>query len=129
MDASAAGTRPVEIALGLFTQCHPVRAHSAPSAYCGGDIMRRLIPNALTCASLLLGFLALVASSHGLQLEAIGLVFAAVVGDMLDGVAARCLNATSDFGRELDSLADVVAFGAAPSLILYNWYFAQAGFM
>jgi CDP-diacylglycerol--serine O-phosphatidyltransferase len=49
----------------------------------------------------------------------------AAVFDMLDGVAARLINATSDYGAELDSLCDAVSFGVAPSFMLYKAYFHQ----
>lgn len=89
--------------------------------------MLHLIPNSLTCLNLLLGFAAIIAASQSDHHTATILVCVGVALDMADGWLARRLNAVSDFGRELDSLADVVTFGAAPSLILYYRFFSEAG--
>jgi len=59
----------------------------------------------------------------GLYLGAFLFIAASVVFDFLDGFSARLLKAYSAIGKELDSLADLVSFGLAPSLILFNWYY------
>jgi CDP-diacylglycerol--serine O-phosphatidyltransferase len=59
----------------------------------------------------------------GLYLGAFLFILGSVVFDFLDGFSARLLKAYSDIGKELDSLADLVSFGLAPSLILFNWYY------
>lgn len=88
------------------------------------------IPNSITCCNLLSGCLACIASFHqseadvlwglnGLQLAWL-LIGAATVFDFCDGLAARSLHAYSALGKELDSLADLVSFGLAPGLMMYN---------
>lgn len=79
------------------------------------------IPNGITCLNLLSGGLAITASFDDNFDTALIFIIAAAVFDFLDGLAARILKAYSDTGKELDSLADVVSFGLAPSLILYNF--------
>jgi CDP-diacylglycerol---serine O-phosphatidyltransferase len=93
----------------------------------GDEIVKRYLANSLTCLNLLLGFMAIVAASHGNIAAASLLVLVGVVLDMGDGWLARRLNADAHFGRELDSLADVVTFGAAPSLIVYDSLFSDSG--
>jgi CDP-diacylglycerol---serine O-phosphatidyltransferase len=82
---------------------------------------RYIIPNAITLTGLFAGLTAVplaIAGNFGL---AIAFILAAAVLDALDGAAARLLEAHSEFGKELDSLADFVSFGAAPAVILYLW--------
>ena len=93
------------------------------------NIIVRSIPNTITCLNLLCGCLAIMMSFRvaepfgcgwlGWQ-WAIAFVFAAAVFDFLDGLAARCLHAYSDLGKELDSLSDLVSFGVAPAFLLFN---------
>lgn len=78
-----------------------------------------LLPNLCTAANLLLGVTAITAVfNNNVQLAAILIVFAAVL-DRFDGILARKCNAESAFGREFDSLADLVSFGVAPAALLY----------
>ncbi|MDR1644757.1 MAG: CDP-alcohol phosphatidyltransferase family protein [Tannerellaceae bacterium] len=78
------------------------------------------IPNFITCLSLLSGCVASVMALEGrFQLAATG-ILAASVFDFLDGFFARLLHAYSPIGKELDSLSDMVAFGVAPSLIIFS---------
>jgi CDP-diacylglycerol--serine O-phosphatidyltransferase len=81
----------------------------------------RLLPNALTLANLACGAVASyhIANSFDDTL-AVYLIFIAAIFDLFDGAAARKLGVNGDMGRELDSLADVVSFGLAPSLIIFN---------
>lgn len=81
--------------------------------------MTRHIPNFITSLNLTSGFLAIIFILKGDPVIASWLVLAAMVFDFLDGFASRLLNAYSDLGKELDSLADVVSFGVVPGLILY----------
>lgn len=80
-----------------------------------------LLPNLFTLAALFAGFFAVVMAMNGrFDLSAIG-VFCAMVLDSLDGRVARMTNTQSAFGEQMDSLADMVSFGAAPALIAYEW--------
>lgn len=81
--------------------------------------MIKHIPNTLTCLNLMCGLAAIAAASYWEFRSAAYLVMAGAIFDFLDGTAARLLNARSPIGKELDSLADVITFGAAPALILY----------
>lgn len=85
--------------------------------------MKKEIPNFITLLNLLSGVLASIFAAKGWTSAAILLIITAALFDFLDGFAARLLNAGSQIGQELDSLADVVSFGVAPSIILYNRYY------
>ncbi len=80
-----------------------------------------LLPNLFTTAALFAGFYAIVAAMNSRFEAAAIAVFVAMVLDGLDGRVARMTNTQSDFGAEYDSLADMVSFGVAPSLIMYQW--------
>jgi CDP-diacylglycerol--serine O-phosphatidyltransferase len=82
-----------------------------------------LLPSLLTTGNLFLGFWAIVRSLHGQFGEAAPLLGWAIVLDMLDGRIARLTGTTSEFGGELDSLADAISFGVAPALLVYCWAF------
>ena len=82
--------------------------------------MKRHIPNFITSLNLASGFIALIFAFSGDLLTASWLILAAMVFDFLDGFSARLLKAYSEIGKELDSLADVVSFGVAPAVILYQ---------
>ena len=89
-----------------------------------------LLPNLLTTAGLFAGFYSIVAAMHGRFEAAAIAVFIAIVMDGLDGRVARMTNTSSDFGAEYDSLSDMVCFGLAPSLVMYEWsliYMANVG--
>lgn len=73
------------------------------------------------------GFFAIVKAAHGEYMAAAWLIVLAGIFDALDGAMARLTNSSSEFGVELDSLADVVSFGAAPSFILYTAFFHEWG--
>ena len=80
-----------------------------------------ILPNLFTLAALFGGFYAIVMAMNGrFDLAAIG-VFCAMVLDSLDGRVARMTNTQSAFGEQMDSLSDMVSFGAAPALIVYEW--------
>jgi len=79
------------------------------------------LPNLFTLAALFFGFYAIVqAMNERFEFAAMG-IFAAMVLDGLDGRIARLTRTQSDFGAELDSLSDMVAFGVAPALVVYTW--------
>ena len=80
-----------------------------------------LIPNLLTTGNLFSGLYAVLAVFHGNYLNAAIAIMVALIFDMLDGKSARWTNSTSQFGVEYDSLADLVAFGVAPGLLMYGW--------
>ena len=80
-----------------------------------------LLPNLFTTAGLFSGFYAIVAAINGKFEVAAIAVFIAMVLDGLDGRVARWTNTQSEFGAQYDSLADLVSFGLAPSLIMYQW--------
>ncbi len=88
--------------------------------------MRKHIPNIITLLNLTCGYCAVIMALWGLYLGAFLFIVGSVVFDFLDGFSARLLKAYSDIGKELDSLADLVSFGLAPSLMLFNWYY-QSG--
>jgi CDP-diacylglycerol--serine O-phosphatidyltransferase len=80
-----------------------------------------ILPNLFTLAALFGGFYAIVMAINGrFDLAATG-VFVAMVLDSLDGRVARMTNTQSAFGEQMDSLSDMVSFGAAPALISYVW--------
>lgn len=80
-----------------------------------------VLPNLFTLAALFGGFYSIVmAMNDRFEMAAIG-VFCAMVLDSLDGRVARMTNTQSAFGEQMDSLADMVSFGAAPALISYEW--------
>jgi CDP-diacylglycerol--serine O-phosphatidyltransferase len=83
-----------------------------------------ILPSLFTTGNLFLGFWAIVRTLHGQYAEAAPLIFWAILLDVLDGRIARMTGTTSEFGAELDSLADVVSFGVAPALLAYSWGFA-----
>jgi CDP-diacylglycerol--serine O-phosphatidyltransferase len=78
------------------------------------------IPNFITTLNLASGFFAIIAAANGELVKASWLILAAMIFDFLDGLSARLLKAYSDIGKELDSLADIVSFGVAPALIIYE---------
>ncbi len=80
-----------------------------------------LLPNAFTTAALFSGFFAIVqAMNLRFDIAAIA-IFCSMILDSLDGYVARLTGTQSDFGAEYDSLADMVSFGAAPALVIYEW--------
>ena len=83
--------------------------------------LTKYLPDAITCLNLLSGSVAVILAFQDDFDMALAMIVLAAVFDFLDGLAARLLHAYSDIGKELDSLADTVSFGLAPSLILYNY--------
>lgn len=84
--------------------------------------MKKHIPNAITCLNLFSGCLGIVFAFNGQLHYASYAILIAAVFDFFDGMLARLLNAYSDIGKELDSLADMVSFGVLPSVIIYHLF-------
>ena len=80
-----------------------------------------LLPNMITTAGMFSGFYAIVAAMDGRFEAAAVAIFIAMVLDGLDGRVARLTNTQSEFGVQYDSLADMVSFGLAPALVVYEW--------
>jgi CDP-diacylglycerol---serine O-phosphatidyltransferase len=80
-----------------------------------------ILPNLFTLAALFSGFYAIVMAISGRFEQSAYGIFAAMVLDSLDGRVARMTNTQSTFGEQMDSLSDMVSFGAAPALIMYVW--------
>ncbi len=96
----------------------------------GGGLRRRgiyLLPNLFTLGVLFSGFFAIVQAMNGrFEVGAIA-IFVAMVLDGMDGRVARWTNTQSEFGAQFDSIADMVAFGAAPALMAYTWVLKDFG--
>ncbi len=88
----------------------------------------RFIPNLLTLANLMCGFLALVYIAREQMVTALFFVGAALILDFLDGFVAKLLNAQSELGVQLDSLADLITFGLVPGFILFQMIIITQGF-
>lgn len=86
-----------------------------------------LLPNLFTTGGLLAGFYAIVAAMKGNFDVACIAVFIAMLTDAIDGRVARLTHTQSAFGAEYDSLADMVSFGIAPSIIVFTWALADFG--
>ena len=86
-----------------------------------------LLPNLLTTASLFAAFYSLVSSVKGYYEAAIVAMFIGMIADSLDGRIARLTNTQTEFGAEYDSLSDMVTFGVAPSLLLYQLTLSHLG--
>ena len=90
-------------------------------------VTRAVVPSLFTVLNVFCGFMSIINASQGqIELAAWFIILAAVF-DSLDGVMARITRSSSQFGVELDSLADVVSFGAAPSLLIYQASLFQLG--
>jgi CDP-diacylglycerol--serine O-phosphatidyltransferase len=82
--------------------------------------IKYFFPNLLTSLNIIAGALAVVKAIEGYNLFPVYLLLIAAFFDFLDGFIAKILNATSEFGKQLDSLADLISFGFAPSVLLYK---------
>lgn len=82
--------------------------------------MKKHIPNTITCLNLFSGCVGLVYAFQGELIYAGYAILISAVLDFFDGMLARLLNAYSEIGKELDSLADVVSFGVLPSAMVYE---------
>lgn len=86
-----------------------------------------LLPNLFTTAALFSGFYAIIAAINNRFEAAAIAIFIAMVLDGMDGRVARMTNTESDFGAEYDSLSDMISFGLAPALIMYQWALTELG--
>lgn len=86
-----------------------------------------LLPNLFTTAALFSGFYAIVQAMNGRFESAAIAIFVAMVLDGLDGRVARLTRTQSEFGAQYDSLSDMVSFGAAPALVMYEWALKDLG--
>ena len=80
-----------------------------------------ILPNLMTTANLFCGFFAIIHAMKAEFLTAAYAIVAASIFDLLDGRLARLTRSTSKFGAEYDSLCDLVSFGVAPAIVLYQW--------
>src|SRR5712664_3827196 len=105
----------------------PVRtiAHPAPLGLRRRGIY--LLPNLFTTGVLFCGFFAIVQAMNGRYDIGCIAIFVAMVLDGMDGRVARWTNTQSEFGAQYDSIADMVAFGAAPALVAYEWALKDLG--
>lgn len=86
-----------------------------------------LLPNLFTTAALFAGFYSIVAAMNASFESAAVAIFVAMILDGMDGRIARMTNTQSDFGVQYDSLSDMVSFGIAPALVVYQWSLATLG--
>ncbi len=86
-----------------------------------------ILPNLFTTAALFAGFYAIVQAMNDRFEYAAVAIFVAMVLDGLDGRVARLTHTQSEFGAEYDSLSDMVSFGAAPALVMYEWALQDLG--
>ncbi len=84
-----------------------------------------VIPNLFTAMNMFSGFFSIITASQENYVYSAWLIVAAAVFDALDGFMARLTKSSSELGVELDSLSDIVSFGAAPSFLLFKTYFYQ----
>jgi len=80
-----------------------------------------LLPNLMTTAAMFAGFYAIIASIDGNFEKAAIAIFVAQILDGLDGKLARLTHTETDFGKEFDNLSDMIAFGLAPAIVVYQW--------
>ena len=92
-----------------------------------GLTVGKLIPNLITVSAVCAGLTGIRFAVDGRWEHAVIAIIVAAILDALDGRMARILNASSEFGAQLDSLSDIVSFGVAPALVLYFWSLQTAG--
>jgi len=83
------------------------------------------LPNIITLSNLICGTLIIISAFRLQFASVVWLAVAALIFDFLDGTAARLLKVSSPMGKELDSFADVVSFGVAPAMVLYNYWYNE----
>jgi CDP-diacylglycerol--serine O-phosphatidyltransferase len=111
---------------------YPERPPLKPKWLAAGGFRRQGIywlPNAITTLALFAGFYAIVQAMNGKFELAATAIFVAMVLDGMDGRVARLTRTQSPFGAEFDSLSDMVSFGAAPALVIYEWALKGMGRM
>jgi CDP-diacylglycerol--serine O-phosphatidyltransferase len=107
-----------------FDESAPMAGEAAPRLRRKGIFF---LPNAVTLAALFSGFYGIVMAMNGRFEAACIAIFVAAVLDSLDGRIARMTHTQSAFGEQMDSLSDMVSFGAAPALIMYQWALKDLG--
>lgn len=108
----------------------PVDEHVEEVNENGKKVRRRgvyLLPNLFTTGALFCGFYSVIAGMNGHFDVASIAIFIAMVLDGLDGRVARLTNTTSAFGEQYDSISDMVSFGMAPALLVFNWAVSSLG--
>ncbi len=85
-------------------------------------VTRSVIPNLFTAMNMFSGFLSILSTNKGDYTYAAWLIIIAALFDALDGIVARLTKSSSKLGVQLDSLSDIVSFGAAPSFLIYSTY-------
>lgn len=85
-------------------------------------VTRSVIPNLFTAMNMFSGFLSIINANQGKYDYAAILIIIAAIFDALDGIMARLTKSSSELGVELDSLSDIVSFGAAPAFLIYSTY-------
>lgn len=90
-------------------------------------ITRALVPSLFTVLNMFCGFISVIRSSHGDFISASWFIILAAGFDALDGVMARITKSSSEFGVQIDSLSDVISFGAAPAFLVYRLALAPLG--
>ncbi|SUY46728.1 CDP-diacylglycerol--serine O-phosphatidyltransferase [Clostridium putrefaciens] len=92
--------------------------------------IKNAIPNVLTLSNLGCGVMSLLMTLDGNYILASLFIILAGLADRYDGIVARALNVSSEIGKELDSLSDLISFGVAPALLIFNLYsFKSIGFL
>ena len=89
---------------------------------------KSLIPNMLTSSNLVFGMCSIISTFNGNLFMASIFILTALVADGLDGRAARFFGVSSELGKEMDSLCDLVSFGAAPALLAYSLCLKDYGY-
>lgn len=90
---------------------------------------KRLLPNIVTLTNLILGVISLWLTTEGQYNDAAVTILLAMILDGLDGRLARRFKVDSDFGKELDSLSDLVSFGVAPAILVYASVLCRFGYV
>ena len=106
-----------------------VETTPAPVAKAPVELWRYALPNMVTLAAMGFGLTALKFAGDGFFASAIACILIAAVLDGLDGRVARATGTDSKFGAELDSLADVICFGAVPAYMIYQWGLVDFGYV
>lgn len=85
------------------------------------------VPSLFTALNMFSGFLAILNAMNEAYIQSAWFIILAAIFDSLDGAIARLTKSASEFGVELDSLADVISFGVAPSILVYKFYLHELG--
>ncbi len=81
---------------------------------------KNFIPNYLTLCNIFCGFMSILTTAHGYYIWGTVFIFLAMLADRYDGIVARKLGVVSEIGHDLDSLCDVVSFGVAPAILVFE---------